>query len=75
MSPLTRTLDELIQSAMEGDPPEFSSKEERDLFEQRYAEAEPRWNRIPEARRRYLEELIEKHRDRCPDGREIAQEK
>jgi hypothetical protein len=53
----------LMQSALEGDPPVFSSIAERDEFERRYAEANPRWNRIPEARRQYLEKLIEQHRD------------
>ena len=59
-----RTLDELMQSALEGDPPVFSSREERDSFEQRYAEANPRWNRIPEAQRRFIDELIERRRGR-----------
>jgi hypothetical protein len=54
----------LMQSVLEGDPPVFSSTAERDEFERRYAEANPRWNRIPEARRRYLEKLIEQCRDK-----------
>jgi hypothetical protein len=53
----TRAFDAQMQAALEADPPIFASKEERASLEQRYAVANPRWNRIPEARRRYLEEL------------------
>lgn len=54
----------LMQSALEGNPPVFATKEERAEFEEYYAAVNPRWNRIPEERRRYLEQLIEQQRDK-----------
>jgi hypothetical protein len=53
---LMRAFNAQMQAVLGADPPVFESKEERALFEQRYAVANPRWSRIPEARRRYLEE-------------------
>ena len=58
---LTRAFNAQMQAALKADPPVFETKEERALSEQRYAVANPRWNRIPETRRRYLEELSTKH--------------
>ena len=61
-----RTFDEFLKmAALEGDPPVFKSKAERDLFEQRYAEANPRVD--AHSRKRgggFFEELIEKQRGR-----------
>jgi hypothetical protein len=60
---VTTKFDELDAQALVEREGQLLLPDERVAYERRYAEVNPRWNRVPKARREYLDELCERHRD------------